>query len=203
MAETNRICSVEGCNKPYEALGYCSAHYTRVRTHGNPMAHVPLRASRGEPSKFLEQVIAGEITSGGCIIWPYGRFSSGRAQISDPRYDTSLAYRVVCERVHGTAPTPDHEAAHSCGKGHLGCIAPHHLRWATSHDNHQDRKQHGTWRSGENHGSAKLTEADVREILRLKGEVGQRRLAKRYGVCKSLIGAIHRREIWTSLEEAA
>lgn len=50
----------------------------------------------------------------------------------------------MCELVHGAPPTPDHEAAHSCGKGHEGCIHPKHLSWATHSENQLDRREHGT-----------------------------------------------------------
>lgn len=33
-----RMCSVEGCDRPHSAKGYCLAHYTRVRRTGEPGA---------------------------------------------------------------------------------------------------------------------------------------------------------------------
>lgn len=39
MAKPNdkRRCSLEGCDRPHEALGYCGMHYQRVKKHGDPM----------------------------------------------------------------------------------------------------------------------------------------------------------------------
>lgn len=196
MAESHRICSIPGCNKPHSARGWCVRHYTRWRNHGDPLLGGADRGDRWKTVALLTELISGQMKSDDCIYWPFSRLSNGYAQAVLTGHATNLAHRIICTEVHGAPPTPDHQVAHSCGRGHLGCVNPDHLRWATSIENHQDRKIHGTWRSGESHGSAKLTEPEVREILSLKGEVGQRRLARRYGVSKSLIGAIHRKEIW-------
>jgi hypothetical protein len=64
----------------------------------------------------------------------------------------------------GPPPSPDHEAAHSCGRGHEGCVNPKHLRWATHKENQADKEGHGTILRGEQHPAAKLSEADVLEI---------------------------------------
>lgn len=33
-----RICSIEGCDKPYQARGWCQSHYARYMRHGDPLA---------------------------------------------------------------------------------------------------------------------------------------------------------------------
>lgn len=37
-------CAVAGCARPYWAGGYCSAHLSRVKQWGDPLADVPIRA---------------------------------------------------------------------------------------------------------------------------------------------------------------
>lgn len=32
-----RLCSIEGCEGKYIALGYCAAHYRRMRVYGDPL----------------------------------------------------------------------------------------------------------------------------------------------------------------------
>jgi hypothetical protein len=59
---------------------------------------------------------------------------------------------------------PKQEAAHRCGNGHLGCIHPKHLRWATRQQNSDDKKLHGTILFGEKNPSAKLSADIVRKI---------------------------------------
>lgn len=43
--KATRICSVEGCEKPVRARGWCSTHHQRWRVHGSP--DVVLRAANG------------------------------------------------------------------------------------------------------------------------------------------------------------
>lgn len=44
------------------------------------------------------------------------------------------AARVMCEIVHGPAPTPEHEASHLCDDNWL-CICPDHVIWETPSEN--------------------------------------------------------------------
>ena len=60
----------------------------------------------------------------------------------------------------------------------------------------------GTTARGETNGRAKLDADTVREILRLYAGGGwtYARLADRYGMGKTTVGQIIRREIWTHIE---
>lgn len=42
-----RRCSVEGCENPYDTLGFCNMHYQRNRKNGEPGAPKARRTSRG------------------------------------------------------------------------------------------------------------------------------------------------------------
>jgi hypothetical protein len=39
-------CSIDGCNNGNYARQLCSAHWRRWRTHGDPMAHIPVKPRR-------------------------------------------------------------------------------------------------------------------------------------------------------------
>lgn len=187
------ICSVSGCDKKVLARGWCRKHYWRWKNHGDPLRP---RA----PSKtvaFIETAIA--YRGDECLFWPFSIPNGSRPWIKINGIGFTAA-RLVCERAHGPPPSIAHEAAHSCGKGHLGCMTPKHLRWATKIENQADRLIHGTHSRGERSGKAKLSEIAVREIrANLASGESQRKLATRFGVTRSCIKCIHERISWTWL----
>lgn len=197
----NRQCSVNDCDRPVHAKGLCSTHYQRLWKHGDPLAGVPARTARGKPLEFFENVVLS-YDGDDCLIWPFYRNSAGYAKM---RYEGRVQFvsRLVCERVHGPAPTAEHHAAHSCGKGHLGCVNRQHLYWATPTENQADRFVHGTLACGERHGCAKLTEADVRTIRELIGTMPQSAIAKKFNVTQSRITSIKTGRTWRHIGDLA
>lgn len=195
MAES-RICSVEGCGKPVEKRGWCTAHYKRWRRHGNPEGGGP---KKGQVQEYYRNIVlkCERGPDDECLIWPYSK-SDGRGQISFGGQPT-LVSRLVCEEKHGPAPTPDHEAAHSCGKGNQGCVTKGHIRWATPSENQMDRVDHGTSNRGERHAMSKLSQEQVLKIRSLQGKMLQRDIAKMFGVCAGTISEIHQRRTWSWL----
>ena len=75
------------------------------------------------------------------------------------------------------------------------------LAWGTHTENIHDRFDHGTASLGEMHGAAKLTEAQAREILALRGRVPQRQIAARFGVSPATVAHIHTGRKWAHLTE--
>lgn len=73
-----------------------------------------------------------------CLEWPYSGNNWGYGQLTVAGR-LVVASRFVCEIAHGDPPTPEYQAAHSCGNGHLGCVNPQHLRWATPKENSADK----------------------------------------------------------------
>lgn len=192
-------CAVKGCEKnshssSFGKVGYCYSHYARLRRHGEPLAG---RVSPGEPATFYEEVVLNHDRSE-CLFWGFAKSSRGYGKIW---VDGKMEYvhRLVCEAVHGPAPTSDHQAAHSCGNGHLGCVAKNHLSWKRPIQNHADKVEHGTLVRGEKHKMAKLTEDQARQVLSLKGIEPQSLTAKRFGVCRQTISKIQSGETWKVL----
>ncbi len=72
------------------------------------------------------------------------------------------------------------------------------LRWDTRKNNEADKVAHGTLAKGEGHGQAKLTAEQVIAIRTAYtiGGITKSELGARYGVSRSLIRFIVRREIW-------
>lgn len=190
-------CLVEGCARQHVARGYCKLHYDRILTTGDPRSEVPARAAPGSRVEWL--LAHADHQGAACLIWPYSRDHGGYARIVDEGVQR-LASRTMCTLVHGPAPTPEHQAAHSCGNGHLGCISPAHLRWDTVVGNHADKALHGTEVKGEDQWMAKLSEEEVLAIRAAEGVVPQRVLAERYGVNQTTISKIQRRQAWAWLD---
>ncbi|NNH67785.1 hypothetical protein [Rhizobium laguerreae] len=156
---------------------------------------------RGEPLRFINDVALQHIGHD-CLFWPFGRGRDGYGRVWDGE-KTTIASRYVCELAHGAPPTPKHDAAHSCGKGHEGCIAPGHLEWKTPTQNQADRIIHGTHSRGERNVRAKITDDEAREILALKGVEPQSALVKRFGVSQTTVSKIQCGKSWPWLFDEA
>ena len=132
-----------------------------------------------------------------CVFWPFNSDHNGAAIV---RWNGTnrIAARVVCEDRHGPPPSPKYHAAHSCGKGHLGCINPSHLDWKTPLENNADMIAHGTRAVGEKNPRAKLRTEDVVKIRALRGLVTQRELAGRYGVSQAVVSKAQLGRTWST-----
>lgn len=185
------------CGKPHLARGWCTLHYQRWRKHGDARASVRKHPGNGTAQRFFRNVVLA-YTGDDCLIWPFASSSNGYAVV---RHNSrqQLVPRLVCEYVNGPAPTHQHEAAHSCGRGCEGCVTPKHLRWAKHAENEADKLIHGTRLRGEELTHTKLTESDVIAIRRLKGRMSHRTIAAMFGISRATIGAIHRHERWAWL----
>ena len=151
----------------------------------------------GEPQKFLEcnQSYNGD----DCIIWPFSRDSSGYAQIWNTRSMKTVS-KLLCIELNGLPPTPQHEAAHSCGKGSNGCVTKNHVYWATRSENEIEKIKHGTSNRGnQRSGKAKLTESQVHELRALYGTMGYTRLASKYGINRKSVEKIVKRINWAHI----
>lgn len=190
---TQTICSVPGCGKNDVKRGWCESHYRRWTRHGTPTGG---RVSPGEPLAWLLAHIDHE--GEGCLIWPFGRLPKGYGKFRRPDGSETTAHRYMCEVAHGEPPTPNHEAAHSCGKGFDACVHPGHLRWATRSENHADKVEHGTDQRGEKHHMSVLSAGDIQEIRSLSGVMTQREIAAKFGISQAHVSNIIRRKRWAA-----
>lgn len=187
-----RACLVDGCERQARCLGYCLKHYKRHLKYNDPLGG---STEWGAAREYLNR-LAVEPQDQDCISWPYTRNARGAAQI---RIDgkCQLVTRILCLRLNGPPPSEKHQAAHSCGKGHEGCVNPRHLSWKTQKENELDKIVHGTWRTGDKMHWAKLTSEKAREI-RFLAASGMRRadIARRYGITRSSVGSVVTRRTW-------
>lgn len=190
-----RICSVEGCDKRAVARGWCDPHYRRWKKYGDTDGH---SASYGAAKHFFEVTIPSH-DSDECLIWPFYRNGLGYAVIKRGG-KTHLVSRLVCEEEHGSPPTTEHQAAHSCGNGYGGCVNKQHLSWKTPTENVADRIDHGTYQFGTLNHQAKITENDVRRIRCLAGALSHGEIGERFGLDRSTVRNIIARRIWKWLD---
>lgn len=166
------------------------------RLRSIPHCGKKVRAKRGEALRYFREVVLA-YEGLDCLPWPFST-NGGYGQMSY-EHRPQLVPRLVCEAEYGSAPSPAHHAAHSCGKGNLGCVAKRHLSWKTPSENEADKLVHGTSPRGARCGTSKLTTHEVRQIRSLEGQFLQREIAAQFGVGRRTIGRIHRREIWTDV----
>lgn len=139
---------------------------------------------RGEPMSFLRN--AALHSGDECVFWPFGKNGNGYGMVYRGG-KLELAHRVSCEMINGPAPTKSHEAAHSCGNGHLGCVIGSHLIWKTHAENMRDMVYHGRSHIGTSHYRSKLSEDDISFIRENAGVKPQEDLAKIFGVSPATI----------------
>lgn len=187
------ICSIEACGMKTYRRDLCLKHYKRKVRNGHPLAG---RTFEGEPERFMREV-AATYSGSDCLPWPYRTNPQGYAQLTGG----ANVCRSICEAINGPPPSPQHEAAHTCGRGDQGCVNGRHLRWATRAENEADKVFHGTSNRGERASSAKLTRDQVLEIRSLAGSMFNRTLGEMYGVTESTIRDIRSRKRWAWLND--
>lgn len=129
-------CSVKNCNGRSYCHGFCQKHFMRWKRHGNPLYN-----HTEQVLQFIEQAI--KYKKADCLLWPFKSKAGKGYPVARINGEGQYVHRYICDRVHGSAPSLSHQVAHSCGRGHLGCINPKHLRWATPKENSQDTLKHG------------------------------------------------------------
>lgn len=123
---TERTCSVEGCERPLVARGYCKAHYIRFWRRGSTEL-----ALRRQPA--LQRFHAGIlVTDSGCWEWQgattrgYGRFMAAGMNV--------LVHRFAYETFVGPIPEGMH-LDHLCRN--RSCANPAHLEPVDAAENNR------------------------------------------------------------------
>ncbi len=186
-------CSREDCDRPAITSGFCKNHYKAHLRHKRGAK--PRNYTRpGAPLAFINEVAIPSNQSE-CLPWPFARGTGGYGLIVVDGVRMT-ASRYVCLRTHGEPPTPEHEAAHSCNNGHEACVNPTHLSWQTRAENMEHKIESGNTSRGTKNPRNVLSEDQVREIRRLKGTIGARKIGLQFGVCETTILNIHRGTKW-------
>jgi len=112
-----------------------------------------------------------------------------------------LVHTLVASAFVSPKPSNRHQVNHINGVKHDN--VPDNLEWVTSSENNLHAFATGLRKPpnlhGERNTNAKLTVSQVSEIRALVGKEPQRSVAKRYGICKSMVGNIQRGDAWKCL----
>lgn len=127
-----RTCSVEGCEKRHLARDLCSAHYQRLKAHGDPLGSAPPRPTPED--RFWSYV--DKNGPGGCWLWTgyvdtkgYGRFHVRPVGVIG-------AHRFAYELLVGPIPAGlDLDHVYAWGCRHRNCVNPEHLEPVTPEEN--------------------------------------------------------------------
>lgn len=153
---------------------------------------------------------------GPCWQWQAGISSDGYGSMKVPLADGSRAvvgaHRISFIMHNERVPAKEMCVCHECDN--RKCVNPNHFFEGTKEDNTKDAIDKGRFvqnnfpntddprmdKSGENNGRHKLTKEQVAEIRQkyIPRKYGIVKLAREYGVSKSMISYIIREENWKS-----
>lgn len=124
-------CTLEGCERPYQARGMCTTHYARERRLGHPGR---ARIGRTVAERFWEKVdILGDAE---CWPWNGHVGANGYGQFSRQRADGSTIYSTAHRTAYeiGRGPfDPELTIDHLCEN--TRCMNPSHLEPVTQSEN--------------------------------------------------------------------
>lgn len=132
-----RICSVEGCVRPFECKGYCVKHYYYWSQYGDPLA--PRRKRSRTPEEFRASVFeridengpVSRRTGSPCWLWT-GCFVRGGYGVVRNGARNSFVHRLTYEWLVGPVPE-GMDLDHVCRTRR--CVNPAHLEPVTRKEN--------------------------------------------------------------------
>jgi hypothetical protein len=187
-----------GCQQPVKRatytnkrLGYQKGEYLRfIRGHQARLQ------KRNDESDFWRMVDVRSEDE--CWLWSGGKNPDGYGLIWFNGKRTGT-HKIAFLLSGGVLTEEENQVLHRCDV--RSCCNPKHLFAGSQHTNILDMeaKQRAVHPVGENSGSAKLTEVDVREIRNLydSNQMNQAELARKYGVNFTTISSIVKRKTWT------
>lgn len=129
VQRTKKQCSIDGCEKPVHARGWCHKHYKRWQVHGDPNH---LKRTYSSPYELLKERVEWQ---GSCLVWTWGLSDQGYGAFTLNK-TSYYAHRVAWEAQKGPIPegmTVDHMCFNR------KCVNIGHLRLLTHRENTQHR----------------------------------------------------------------
>lgn len=150
---------------------------------------------RSKPNNFLDRFTP--IPECGCFIWDGAITTSGYGQVG--YHGRKHRTHKLSWEIHNGRPVPEGMCVlHHCDTPLCG--NPSHLFLGTVNDNHKDMDKKKRRRVGEKHGRAKLSLAQVLEII--NSSESYLKLSNHYKVSVQNICKIKTKQIWRHINHA-
>lgn len=218
MPDSDTTCSIDGCERPARARGWCRLHYKRNYRNGDPLkTHKPWGrdgsrnrmcetegCARKARSRRMCNTHYSQWWHASCLPISAEDFYQRARKCEDGcwRYGSHADHKYV--EVHGVrahrlsytlsnGPIPDGMVVrHTCDVPI--CVNPDHLLVGTQKDNCADKMQRLRHAHGEAVWCAILTEEDVRDIR--ASDSTSTELARKYGMSSSGIWSARSGATW-------
>jgi hypothetical protein len=170
---------------------WCNLHFARAERTGSPYVVKVVRRAQGSVRELLDQAAAHD--GGDCFLVPGP--DGGRLSVSYLGKPMTAARAVWAIR-HGEDPGEAH-VLHRCHRGDEGCVSGGHLYLGDHTQNMVDMVESDRSTHGERHGQARLTEHQVREIIRrARAGENQRVIAEEFGISQTHVSNLKNGKAW-------
>ncbi len=191
-APPKQLCTVEGCQKPRRARGWCHTHNKRWQVHGDPH-HVAFLVGSSLEEKFWFKVDKRDRDE--CWEWQGGLDRDGYGSL---QYDRT--HRISWAIHYGEVPT-GRWVLHHCDNRR--CVNPQHLFLGDAVTNNADMVSKRRHHHGSRHYARKIDEVVAAEIKTLlHGGVSASQVASSLGVSRALVKGIQRGKNWKHVAPA-
>lgn len=191
-------CSTRGCDREAVIRGVCRKHYASKRKSGEIVVK-QIRSVQRQETPIADIFRRSYVVDPATGCWNFKR-KYKLFWIRDGSTWKGIKSSHLSLKLLGIDVPKGKQVNHGCNNAFCG--NPDHLYVGTQFDNIQDGIQAGVFgRKGEQSPASKLTEEQVIEIRGLieKGVLGQRTIAKRFGICQMTVSLIGRRKIWSHI----
>ena len=186
-----------GCGTPLSPAKHAYKFKGRIIRKGQYFRYIRSHINSVHESRLWEYLCSKSIVENGCRVWN---------ACSDKSVRGTVVFRGKKRQVHivswilHNGDIPDGmKVMHKCDNP--PCFDPGHLQLGTQKDNVHDAFLKGRMPCGERHWKSKLTERDVREIIKLRSDgMNRYEIADRFHIHFSSVNRIVGRRKWRHLD---